>query len=116
MGKLREETRVSAADVTGLSGRVTAFLQPYLKLFERREQRAHAEVYVEGRWRQLARRTLEPIATERGLRRRPLQHFVGAGKWDDGQLRDEQCRQVAAEMESSDGVLIVDGIGYRDRG
>jgi len=116
MGKWREETRVSAADVTGLSGRVAAFLKPYLKLFERREQRAHAEVYVEGRWRQLSRRTLEPIATERGLRRRPLQHFVGAGKWDDGLLRDEQCRQVAAEMGSSDGVLIMDGSGFQKAG
>jgi len=116
MGKWREEARVSAADVTGLSGRVAAFLKPYLKLFERREQRAHAEVYVEGRWRQLSRRTLEPIATERGLRRRPLQHFVGAGKWDDGLLRDEQCRQVAAEMGSSDGVLIMDGSGFQKAG
>ena len=116
MGKWREETRVSASDVTGLSGRVTAFLQPYLKLFERREQGAHAEVYVEGRWRQLSRRTLEPIATDRGLRRRPLQHFVGAGKWDDGLVRDEQCRQVAAEMGSSDGVLIVDGSGFQKAG
>ena len=64
MGKWREETRVSAAEVTGLSGWMTAFLEPYLKLLERSEQRAHAEVYVEGRWRQLSRRTLEPIATE----------------------------------------------------
>jgi SRSO17 transposase len=116
MGKFREETRVSSADVTGLPGRVSAFLQPYLELFERSEQRAHAEVYVEGRWRQLARRTLEPIATERGLRRRPLQHFVGAGKWDDGLLRDAQCRQVATEMGSSEGVLIVDGSGFQKAG
>ena len=116
MGQLREETRVSAADVTGFSGRMTAFLEPYLKLLERSEQRAHAEVYVEGRWRQLSRRTLEPIATDRGLKRRPLQHFVGAGKWDDGLLRDEQCRQVAAEMGSPDGVLIIDGSGFQKAG
>ena len=116
MGKLREETRVSAADVTGFAGRMTAFLEPYLNLLERREQRGHAEVYVEGRWRPLSRRTLEPIATERGLKRRPLQHFVGAGKWDDGLLRDEQCRQVAAEMGSSDGVLIIDGSGFQKAG
>ena len=103
-------------DVDGIEERLETFLKPYLGLLARREQQEHAADYVNGRLRNLPRRTTEPIATERGKKRRPLQHFVGAGRWDDDAVRSKMCRQVAAEMGSADGVLILDGSGFQKTG
>ena len=116
MATLHSETELAVDEVEGIEARLAAFLKPYQKLLTRTEQRAHAEVYVEGRLRQLPRRTTEPIASERGRKRRPLQHFVGAGKWDDSAIRKKMCRHVAAEMGSADGVLILDGSGFQKTG
>jgi SRSO17 transposase len=103
------ETSFAVEDVEGIEQRLGLFLKPYLKLLARKEQRGHAAVYIGGRLRQLPRRTVEPIAIEHGSKRRPLQHFIGAGKWDDDALRSKMCRRIASEMGSRDGVLILDG-------
>ncbi len=68
---------VSAQDIEGMVSRLGEFLEPYFPLFGRPENRGHAHMYVEGRLERLERRTLEPIATEHGVHRRPLQYFVG---------------------------------------
>jgi SRSO17 transposase len=116
MAKARSETEFGADDVDGIESRLATFLKPYKKLLTRVEQCEHAEVYVKGRLQQLPRRTVEPIATEHGNKRRPLQHFVGAGKWDDAAIRKKMCREVATEMGSADGVLILDGSGFQKAG
>jgi SRSO17 transposase len=116
MGRSRHETEVPVDDLAGMQERLDGFLTPYLKLFARAEQREHAAIYINGRLRQLPRRTLEPIATEHGKKRRPLQHFVGAGKWDDEVIRAKLCRRVATEMGNAEGVLILDGSGFQKTG
>lgn len=116
MARSRPETEFAVEEVLGIEDRLAAFLKPYTKLLTRKEQHAHAEVYVKGRYQHLPRRTLEPIAVERGKKRRPLQHFVGAGKWDDDAIRKKICREVAAEMGTDDGVLILDGSGFQKTG
>lgn len=116
MARSRSETEFAVEEVEGIEDRLAVFLKPYMKLLTRIEQCEHAEVYVNGRLRQLPRRTTEPIASERGKKRRPLQHFVGAGKWDDGAIRRKMCRAVATEMGSADGVLILDGSGFQKTG
>lgn len=110
------ETELEESDVVTTLESMKAFLQPYLGLFSRVEQQRHCEVYVTGKLRNLPRRTLEPIATECGLARRPLQRFVGAGAWDDGPMRDETCRQIASAMGRPNGVLILDGSGFQKTG
>jgi SRSO17 transposase len=116
MARSDSETELAVDDVLGIEKQLEGFLKPYLGLLTRREQQAHAAMYVNGRLRQLPRRTTEPIATERGKKRRSLQHFVGAGKWDDEAIRSKMCRQVATEMGSADGVLILDGSGFQKSG
>jgi SRSO17 transposase len=116
MARRDAETELAAEEVQGVGERLAIFLKPYQKLMTRREQGEHAADYVHGRLQQMPRRTTEPIATERGKKRRPLQHFVGAGKWDDGAVRAKMCRQVATEIGSSDGVLILDGSGFQKSG
>jgi len=116
MARSRSETELAVEEVDGIEDRLAQFLNPYMKLLTRVEQCEHAEVYVTGRLQQMSRRTSEPIAIEHGKKRRPLQHFVGAGKWDDGAIRKKMCREVAAEMGGANGVLILDGSGFQKTG
>ena len=110
------EWEIDEAQVAGAVNRLAAFMATFAAVFARREQRGHAATYVEGRLRPLARRTIEPIATVNGDERRPLQKFVGAGLWDDGAAMTELRRQVATELGSRDGVLIIDGSGFQKKG
>ena len=113
---MAEEKELTAEDVADIKKRLSTFLEPFRDSFERHEQALHAAVYIEGRLRKLARRTIEPIANDNQLKRRPLQHFIGAGKWEDDGLRKEMVRQIGADMGRENGVLILDGSGFHKSG
>src|SRR5437879_2252548 len=87
---------------------LSIFLRRYQAQVQRAEQERHLQVYVEGMVSGIERKSIEPIATAHGLYRRPLQHFVGAGKWSDAQVRDEMRRHVVEEIGDPSGVLILD--------
>src|SRR4051812_50201479 len=91
--------------VRSCTGHLTAFAQRYLPLFHREEQRGHALTVLRGKLTGLERKTTEPIATQAGLKRRPLQLFVGAGGWDDRAVLDELRRHVAEELADPEGVF-----------
>jgi SRSO17 transposase len=110
------ERELAAEDIADIRKRLKEFLEPFQEMFVREEQRMHAATYVEGRNRQLTRRTIEPIAVDRDAKRRPLQHFVGAGKWEDELLRNEMARQIGTDMGRRNGVLILDGSGFPKAG
>src|SRR3954454_24479914 len=92
---LLADAEVSAADVRGCRGRLRRFLERYLPLLYREEQRELAEVVVQGKLSNLQRKTSEPIAYQAGRHRKPVQHFVGAGAWDDDAVQAELRRGVA---------------------
>jgi SRSO17 transposase len=96
--------------------RLTAFLQRYLPRFYRTEQRATAALVIRGRLGGLERKTSEPIAIEAGLPRKPIQFFVGAGKWDDEAVMDELRQHVREEFADPNGVVIVDPSGFPKKG
>lgn len=116
MAKVVVEQELTAEDIADIKKELGEFLQPYEEMFARQEQVMHAAVYIEGRMARLTRRTIEPIAIENDLKRRPLQHFVGAGKWEDERIKAEMARRVAAEMGKANGVLILDGSGFPKSG
>src|SRR5579871_4936352 len=89
---------VTADAVRGRDGRLTAFLQRYLPRFYRVEQRATAALVIRGRLGGLERKTSEPIAIEAGLPRKPVQFFVGSGKWDDEAVMAELRAHVREEL------------------
>jgi SRSO17 transposase len=113
---LLEQATVSPNTVAACARHLTAFLKRYLPLFYRDEQRLHADTVLRGKLTGLQRKTTEPIATAAGQKRRPLQHFVGAGQWDDQAVRAELRRHVAAELADPRAVLILDNHGVPKKG
>jgi SRSO17 transposase len=114
--ELLEQADVDPATVRACRRQLTAFLARYLPLFYRDEQRAHAQTVLQGKLTGLARKTTEPIAAQAGQKRRPLQHFVGAGKWDDDAVLGELRRHVREELADPEGVLVLDGHGTPKKG
>jgi SRSO17 transposase len=113
---LLDQATVAPGDVAACTRHLTAFLGRYLPLFYRDEQRDHADILLRGKLTGLERKTTEPIARQAHLKRRPLQHFVGAGKWDDPAVRAELRRHVRQELADPDAVLVLDGYGVPKKG
>ena len=113
---LLEDTVVTAAQVRACRDRLAKFLQRYLPLFYREEQRVLAEVLIQGKLSNLQRKTSEPIAYAADCERKPVQHFVGGGKWDDEAVTAELRRHVGEEIGDPDGICIVDGSGFAKKG
>jgi len=113
---LLADAEVSADDVRGCRGRLRRFLGRYLPLFYREEQRELAEVVVQGKLSNLQRKTAEPIAYQAGRHRKPVQHFVGAGAWDDEAVQAEVRAHVGAVLGDPEGVPVLDGSGFPKKG
>src|SRR5258708_35641197 len=105
--QLLEQTEVTPTTVQRCARRLTQFIQRYLPFFYRDEQRQHAQIILQGKLTGLQRKTTEPIAIEADLKRRPLQHFVGAGRWDDDAVLTELRRHRVAESADPDGDLVL---------
>jgi SRSO17 transposase len=112
---LRDAT-VSAAAVRGCQGRLTGFLRRYLPRFYRREQRVNARIVVEGLLSSLERKTCEPIARAHGVQRKPIQFFVGNGKWDDAAVMAELRRHVREAWGDPHAVLVIDPSTFPKKG
>jgi SRSO17 transposase len=113
---LLEQTDLAPDDVRASARHLTRFVQRYLPRFYRDEQRQHAETILRGKLTGLQRKTTEPIATQAGKKRRPVQHFVGAGHWDDHAVLTELRRHVRQEVAHADAVLVLDNHGVPKKG
>ena len=113
---LLADATLSPAALTGCTDRLTRFLQRYLPLFYRDEQRELATVVIRGRLSGLERKTCEPIANQAGRPRKPVQHFVGCGKWDDDAILGELRRHVRQELADPSAVLVVDPSAFPKKG
>lgn len=113
---LLADAEISAADVTGCHRRLEHFLQRYLPRFYRVEQHALAQVILQGKLSNLQRKTSEPIAYQAGRPRKPVQHFVGAGAWNDDGVMAELRHHVAQEGAANDAVLVLDPSAFPKSG
>jgi SRSO17 transposase len=114
--ELLAQTDVEPATLRRCTQHLTRFLHRYLPFFYRDEQRHHAQVILKGKLTGLQRKTTEPIAIEVGHKRRPLQHFVGAGGWDDQAVLRELRRHVTEELGDPEGVLVLDPSAFPKKG
>lgn len=113
---LLAEAVVTPDSVRERADRLTAFLRRYLPKFYRSEQRATATLVIRGRLSGLERKTSEPIAIEAGLPRKPIQFFVGSGKWDDEAVMAELRAHVREELAGPDGVVVIDPSAFPKKG
>lgn len=114
--RLLQETEMPVAAVASCGARLTRFLSRYAPQFYREEQRANARVVVAGLLGDLERKTCEPIARRNGLHRKPIQFFVGNGKWDDEAVLDEINRHVLQRRADPHGIVVFDGSGFPKKG
>jgi SRSO17 transposase len=110
------EATVDPGAIRQVSRHLTAFLQRYLPLFYRREQRENAVTVIHGLLSDLERKTCEPIAYRKGLQRKPIQFFVGAGLWDDEAVMAEVRRHAVETIGDPNGILIIDPCSFPKKG
>jgi len=113
---LLDDAAVTPDSVRDCSDRLTGFLRRYLPRFYRVEQRENATLVIRGLLSGLERKTCEPIAIEAGLPRKPIQFFVGAGKWDDEAVMRELRAHVREELADPDGVVVIDPSAFPKKG
>jgi len=113
---LLADATLTAAAVRHCQQHLSQFLQRYLPLFYRKEQSELATVVLQGRLSGLERKTSEPIANQASRPRKPVQHFVGAGLWDDEAVMAELRRHVAEELGDPHAVLVFDSSGFPKKG
>jgi SRSO17 transposase len=113
---LLADAAVTAEQVRGCQDRITAFLQRYLPCFYRSEQRTNATLVIRGLLSGLERKTCEPIAVEAGVHRKPIQFFVGAGKWDDEAVMAELRCNVRETLGHEEAILVLDPSGFPKSG
>jgi len=107
---------VRPAAIAACVSYLSTFTERYQPLLVRSEQGTHMGIYLEGLVSGLERKSIEPIANAHELYRRPLQHFVGAGRWSDAAVRAEIHRHVVEEIGSDEAVLVVDGSAFPKKG
>ena len=121
LDKAEAQALLNAADVTadtvrGCADRLTGFLQRYLPQFYRVEQRDNAALVIRGLISGLQRKTCEPIAIAAQLPRKPIQFFVGSGKWDDEAVMTELRLHVREQLAQPDGVVVIDPSSFPKKG
>jgi SRSO17 transposase len=107
---------LTVEQVQDIATRIEPFLQRYMPLFQRTEQRTNARHILEGKLSSLSRKTAEPIAHHLGVRREVLQDFLGVSPWDDQLVLGELCKHVSEVWNDPDGVLFGDGSGFAKKG
>src|SRR5438128_545815 len=113
---LLADAEVDAPSVARCRRRLESFLQRYLPCFYRIEQHELARVVLQGKLSNLQRKTSEPIAYQAGRHRKPVQHFVGAGCWDDESVMAELRRHVSQKLADADAVLVLDPSAFPKSG
>ena len=97
-------------------GRLERFAEPFVSCLYRREQKAHAQTYLQGLMSNLQRKNVESIAYHHDQERLSLQRFIGCSCWDHRPLLTELARQVGCELGEADGVIVFDPSGFGKKG
>jgi SRSO17 transposase len=114
--ELLADAEVSTGDLARCTAHLEAFLRQYFPRFYRVEQHDLARVVLTGKLSKLQRKTSEPIAVLANRHRKPIQHFVGAGAWDDEAVMKELRAHVAQQRPDPDAVLAIDPSGFAKSG
>ena len=116
-GESSVDTTVTADQIKPMLENLAAFMPRYTERLYDRRQVPYANIYVRGLLTDLERKTIEPIADQAQLQDpRPLQRFVGAGRFEDTLLIAELQSHVAEEIGDPAGVLVGDPSCFEKKG
>lgn len=114
--ELLNECQIAPQVFQRVMPRLESFMSPFVDSLVRREQREHANTFVQGLLSDLDHKNVESIAYRFGQDRMPLQWFIGRSDWDHRPLRDELVRQVGQALGEADGVIVFDPSGFPKSG
>lgn len=108
---------LTAHDLTDLADELSAYHAHFAPLFQRREQREWAALYLQGLLlTDVPRKNVEAMALRllgagptAARTVRALQQFVSEGTWDDTAILAAHQTLVEQTLGEDDGVLIIDG-------
>jgi SRSO17 transposase len=107
-------------DMANLVEELRAYHAIYSPLFQRREQRDAAHIYLQGLLAALPRKSIEPLVLAvEGVAPhavRALQSFISEGRWADERLLHQHWQEVERDLGADDGVLMVDGSDFPKQG
>ena len=107
-------------DIEHLVEELRAYHAIYSPLFQRREQRDAAHVYLQGLLAALPRKSIEPLVLAvEGVAPhavRAMQSFISEGRWTDERLLHQHWKEVERDLGADDGVLMVDGSDFPKQG
>jgi len=113
---LLSDAVLTVEQIVDIGSQIESFLQRYLPLFQRTEQRNNAQHILDGKLSSLSRKTAEPIAHSVGVRREVLQDFLGVSPWSDNAILRELRQHVGEVWNDPNGVLFGDGSGFAKKG
>jgi SRSO17 transposase len=116
LNEMREEARVPASLLRDLGPRLRRFLEPFVALLRREEQRVNAHGYVQGLLSRLERKNAEAISYLLQQERQALQKFIGQSPWDHEPLMEELARQIGHCLGEPDAVLVFDPSAFPKKG
>ena len=89
---------LSVQDIEHLVEELRAYHAIYSPLFQRREQREAAYIYLQGLLAALPRKSIEPmVLAVEGVAPpavRAMQSFISEGRWDDERLLHQHWKEV----------------------
>ena len=104
-------------DIKNFSNELRGFHEQFADCFHRSESREHFFKYMAGKFSQLERKSIEPIAPAiEGGNVRAMQRFVSVAPWNDDKIISKYRSYVNEDLGSEDGALIFDESGFLKKG
>jgi SRSO17 transposase len=103
-------------DYANVLERFNCFLCPFIRHIKPLSRRAKIIDYMKGLMSDAERKNVESIAYYHGDDRQPLQKFIGQLEWDDEIILNKLVNQVAREIGTPNGVLVLDPTSFPKKG
>jgi SRSO17 transposase len=109
--------KLKIEDVEGFGKELKEFQGEFLDCFHRTEPGEHFSLYMDGRFSDLERKTIEPVAEHmEGGKVRSMQHFISDAVWNEPKMLIKYHLRVRDELGDRRGVLIFDEMGVLKAG
>jgi SRSO17 transposase len=110
------ECNLSEQDIQAYVEELASYIELFRPGFARSEQMAWSQVYVRGLLGTSARKNIEGMALEQGVKVRSLQHFMGQSPWASEPMLAIHQTIIGQTLGEKDGVVLIDESGVVKQG